>query len=68
MEDPLANFILGMAMGIGLHRYVMYFVLGCCPDTRCAYCKWLHMTHLNLILEVLLGFVLGLLTAYFFKL
>lgn len=33
-------FILGMAVGIALHRTLMAFVLWCNPDTRCAYCKW----------------------------
>lgn len=43
MEDLLAIFILGIAVGIRLYHCVMYFVMDCCPDIRCAYCKWRHI-------------------------
>lgn len=35
-------FILGIALGIALHRLLMAFVLMADPDTKCAYCAWLH--------------------------
>lgn len=38
----LATFILGVAAGIALHRFLMAYVLEESPDTTCAYCKWLN--------------------------
>lgn len=34
-------FVLGIAVGIAVHRLIMAFVLWCRPDSRCAYCVWL---------------------------
>lgn len=39
--QSLAIFILGAAVGIGVHRVVMMLVLCHTPDDRCAYCEWL---------------------------
>ena len=35
-----ALFILGIALGIALHRGLMAFVLWTSPDNICAYCEW----------------------------
>lgn len=35
-----ALFILGVAVGIALHRGLMAFVLAASPDNVCAYCEW----------------------------
>ena len=40
MEERLILFLLGIAVGIALHRLIMAMVLEKCPDTRCAYCEW----------------------------
>ena len=34
-------FLGGIAAGIILHRLLMLAVLNRCPDTQCAYCRWL---------------------------
>lgn len=39
-EMEIALFILGIGVGIALHRLVMALVLECDPDTKCAYCEW----------------------------
>lgn len=33
--------ILGIAIGIVLHRALMAFVLRSSPDSLCSYCKWI---------------------------
>lgn len=35
-------FLLGMAAGIALHRFIMVMTLEIDPDSRCAYCKWMN--------------------------
>lgn len=40
--NDLAIFLLGVAVGILIHRLLMAFVLWTVPDTRCAYCKWMR--------------------------
>lgn len=40
--ESLAIFILGAAVGIAVHRFVMMYVLCRAPDDRCAYCEWLN--------------------------
>lgn len=40
IEKAVALFIVGMAVGIGLHRLIMALVLENSPDTTCAYCEW----------------------------
>lgn len=34
-------FLAGIAAGIMFHRLLMAIVLHQCPDTQCAYCRWL---------------------------
>ena len=34
-------FILGMASGVALHRFMMALVLEVDPDSKCAYCEWM---------------------------
>jgi hypothetical protein len=38
----IALFIAGIAVGIAVHRVIMAMVLDDDPDTKCAYCSWLH--------------------------
>lgn len=40
-ELAVALFIIGVAAGIALHRFIMALVLEADPDTKCAYCEWL---------------------------
>lgn len=42
IETAIALFIAGIAAGIALHRLIMALVLGYDPDTKCAYCEWMH--------------------------
>lgn len=37
----VALFLVGVAVGMALHRLIMAMVLEKSPDTLCAYCKWL---------------------------
>lgn len=38
----IALFLVGIAVGIGIHRLIMAMVLERSPDTSlCAYCEWL---------------------------
>lgn len=37
----VALFLVGVTVGIGVHRLVMAMVLERSPDTLCAYCEWL---------------------------
>ena len=41
IQEAAAIFILGIAVGIALHRLLMALVLEKSPDTQCAYCEWL---------------------------
>ncbi len=36
-----AAFVFGMAVGIGVHRFIMAMVLWEDPDTKSAYRKWM---------------------------
>lgn len=36
----IALFLVGVAVGMMLHRLIMALVLYEAPDTLCAYCKW----------------------------
>jgi len=42
MDEKVALFLIGIAVGIALHRLIMAMVLEKCPDTRCAYCEWCY--------------------------
>lgn len=37
----VALFLVGVAIGMALHRLIMAMVLEKSPDTLCAYCEWL---------------------------
>lgn len=37
-----AVFLLGITVGIILHRLIMAMVLDKAPDSQCAYCEWLN--------------------------
>lgn len=39
--ESVSLFIVGVACGIALHRFIMALVLENSPDTLCAYCEWL---------------------------
>lgn len=41
-ETAWALLILGISLGIALHRLLMALVLKASPDSLCAYCKWLN--------------------------
>ena len=41
MEMNIALFILGMGVGIALHRFIMALALNRVPDDLCSYCEWL---------------------------
>lgn len=41
MQDKIAAILIGMALGIALHRLIMAIVLEHSPDDMCAYCEWL---------------------------
>lgn len=34
-------FVLGIGVGIAVHRFIMAWVLDRDPDTMCAYCEWM---------------------------
>ena len=36
----VALFLIGVAVGMMLHRLIMAIVLQVAPDTLCAYCEW----------------------------
>jgi len=40
-ELAAALFVVGVSVGIALHRLLMAMVLDSSPDTLCAYCEWL---------------------------
>lgn len=44
VDMGVALFIVGMAAGIALHRWIMAMVLGDSPDTVCAHCRWMYIT------------------------
>lgn len=41
MVEYISVFILGIAVGVGLHRLIMALVLNKCPDNHCSYCQWI---------------------------
>lgn len=41
-ETVAVAFLLGVAIGIAIHRFIMALVLEKSPDTLCAYCEWLR--------------------------
>lgn len=40
-EEKVANILLGIGLGIAIHRFIMALVLNSSPDTTCAYCRWI---------------------------
>lgn len=40
MEAVIAAFIVGIAVGMALHRLIMALVLETWPDNICSYCEW----------------------------
>lgn len=44
VDMGVALFIVGMAVGIALHRLIMTMVLEHSPDTVCSHCRWMYMT------------------------
>lgn len=41
MVTKITIFIVGAAVGILIHRFIMALVLENSPDTICAYCEWM---------------------------
>ena len=42
LEIVVTTFLLGVAIGIAIHRFIMALVLEKSPDTLCGYCEWLR--------------------------
>lgn len=46
--ETIGVLLIGIGLGIALHRLIMALVLEDSPDTMCAYCRWLGKCSRNI--------------------